>query len=87
LLTWECLGDRRGPAVLALSSTVLAWLSFQWLPGHVSADAQATFFLIWSIPLAVVLGLWLYAPQLGSKFSRSEPNRAVSPVGGQLRIS
>ena len=34
LLAWESLGERRRPAVLALSSTVLAWVSF-----HVAARA------------------------------------------------
>jgi hypothetical protein len=64
LLTWETLGDHRRPAVLALSSTVLAWVSFQWLPAHVSADAQAAFFLAWTLPLAAMLSVHLYAPGL-----------------------
>ena len=64
LLAWETLGSRRRPAVLALSSTVLAWVSFQWLPAHVSADTQAAFFLAWTLPLVAVLGVRLYAPGL-----------------------
>src|SRR5271155_5869483 len=31
MLAWESLGEQRRPAMLALSSTVLAWVSFQWL--------------------------------------------------------
>jgi hypothetical protein len=64
LLAWESLGDQRRPAMLALSSTVLAWISFQWLPLHVSADTQAAFFLAWTLPLVTVLGVRLYAPGL-----------------------
>jgi hypothetical protein len=88
LLAWECLGDRRRPAVLALSSTVLAWVSFQWLPMHVSADAQAAFFLAWSLPLAAMLGLWLYAPGLRSRHSRrTAQETTVSSLGSRLRTS
>jgi hypothetical protein len=64
LLAWETLGDHRRPAVLALSSTVLAWVSFQWLPAHVSADSQAAFFLAWTLPLVAMLSVRLYAPGL-----------------------
>jgi hypothetical protein len=60
LLSWEVLGSVARPPVLALSSTVLAWIGFQWLPEHVSPDAQAAIFLAWSLPLAAVLGRWLY---------------------------
>ena len=34
LLAWEVRGPADRPPVLALSSTVLAWISFQWLPSH-----------------------------------------------------
>jgi Glycosyltransferase family 87 len=64
LLAWETLGGHCRPAVLALSSTVLAWVSFQWLPTHVSADAQAAFFLAWTLPLVAMLSVRLYAPGL-----------------------
>jgi Glycosyltransferase family 87 len=87
LLAWELAGEVRRPPVLALLATVLAWVSFQWLPAHVTADAQAAFFLAWSLPLAAALALRLYAPGMGPKFSRRESNRAVSPVGSQLRAS
>jgi Glycosyltransferase family 87 len=65
LLVWE-IGAFKRPPVLALSSTVLVWINV-WLSMHFSADAQAAFFLTWSLPLAVALSLRLYAP--GSKFS------------------
>jgi hypothetical protein len=80
LLAWETFGGARRPAVLALSSTVLAWIAFQWLPEHVSADAQAAFFLAWTVPLAAGLALRLYAPgftrTLGDAMSRANAPRA-----------
>jgi Glycosyltransferase family 87 len=63
LLAWEIRGPARRPPVLALSSTVLVWISFQWLPSHASPDVQAAFFLAWSLPLAVGLAVALYAPR------------------------
>jgi Glycosyltransferase family 87 len=88
LLAWESLGAQRRPAVLALSSTALAWIGFQWLPVHVSADAQAAFFLAWSLPLAAVLGLSLYAPGLRSRLSRrADQETTVSSLGSRLRTS
>jgi hypothetical protein len=63
LLAWEIGGAAKRPPVLALSSTALAWLSFQWLPGHASPDIQAAFFLAWSLPLAALLALALYKPR------------------------
>jgi hypothetical protein len=63
LLAWETHGSEAGrPPVLALSSTALAWISFQWLPAHVSPDAQSAFFLAWSLPLAALLAVALYTP-------------------------
>jgi hypothetical protein len=55
LLAWELCAPVVRPPVLALSSSALAWLSFQWLPEHVSPDLQAALFLAWSLPLAAVL--------------------------------
>jgi hypothetical protein len=62
LLAWEVRGPAKRPPVLALSSSLLAWISFQWLPSHASPDVQAAFFLAWSMPLAVGLAVALYAP-------------------------
>jgi hypothetical protein len=63
LLAWETRGPTAArPPVLALSSTVLAWVGFQWLPNHVSPDAQSAFFLAWTLPLAALLAATLYAP-------------------------
>jgi hypothetical protein len=62
LLAWEIRGPAQRPPVLALSSTVLAWLSFQWSPAHLSPDAQAAFFLAWSLPLTMLVAVTLFAP-------------------------
>ncbi len=62
LLAWELSSSLQRPPILALSSAVLAWISFQWSPAHVSPDAQAAFFLAWSLPLAAWLAARLYAP-------------------------
>jgi len=88
LLAWESLGARRRPAVLALSSTVLAWLSFVWLPNHVSADAQAAFFLAWTVPLGVGLALRLYAPELMSRLThRAKPDPTdTTPISIRRRL-
>jgi len=60
LLAFESRSSRL--PLLALSSTALVWLSFQWLPQHASADVQAAAFLGWSLPLLVVVAAMLYAP-------------------------
>ena len=77
MLAWESLGGQRRPAMLALSSTVLAWVSFQWLPEHVSADLQAAFFLAWTVPLAAALSVWLYAPGLRARLSQGFSRKMV----------
>jgi hypothetical protein len=63
LLAWEIRGPLGRPPVLALASTVVVWISFQWLPSRVSPDAQAALFLAWSLPLAAALGVWLFKPR------------------------
>lgn len=63
LLTWEAIGSNDRPPVLALSSTLLVWLSFQWAPAHISADAEAALFLAWSVPLMGILSVALYRPR------------------------
>ncbi len=62
LLAWEARGAIARPPVLSAAATVLAYLSFIWLPNHVSADLQAAFFLAWSLPLAIALAARLFAP-------------------------
>jgi hypothetical protein len=64
LIAWEASSPsvQRLP-LLALSTTVMVWLNFQWAPSHVSADAQAALFLAWSVPLAAILALALFKPR------------------------
>jgi Glycosyltransferase family 87 len=83
LLAWEVRGPVARPPVLALSSTVLAWIGFQWLPSHASPDAQAAFFLAWSLPLAAVLGRWLYGQ---SRSELGQPAWIAWPVRGQEMV-
>jgi hypothetical protein len=63
MLTWEAIGPSDRPPVLALASTLLIWLTFQWAPAHISADAEAALFLAWSLPLMGLLGVFLYRPR------------------------
>jgi hypothetical protein len=87
LLAWEALGQSTRPPVLALASTVLAWLSFQWLPTHGAApDTQAAVFLAWTLPLAIGLALRLYAPGVSRRVvagaARRTPGvRAATDIG------
>ena len=88
LLAWEAHSDSRHPPVLALFSTVLAWVSYQWLPDHTTPDAQAIFFLAWTLPLATWLGLRLYAPGLRSRVTRrTAQETTVSSLDSRLSTS
>ncbi len=94
LLAWEVGRDTRRPPVLALSATVLVWISFQWLPEHVSPDAQAAAFLAWSAPLAAWLGVRLFAAgraslasRLGAGEAASSQETTVSALGRLVRTS
>jgi hypothetical protein len=69
--------------VLTLSSVALAWISFQWLPGHVSPDGQAAFFLAWSLPLAAVLGWWSYRGSVSSP----TPSARAAFTGGSSAVA
>ncbi len=72
LLAWEVTGPRRDrPPVLALSSSALAWVSFEWLPSHAAPDLQAAFFIAWSLPLALALGVRLFKPPAPAAPERS----------------
>ena len=62
LLAWEVTGPPGRPPVMALGATVLVWISFRWLPAHVSPDAQAAAYLAWSLPLAAWMAMRLITP-------------------------
>lgn len=51
---------RRAP-VLALCATILVWIGFERLAA-IAPDDQAAFFLAWTLPLAAILFVGLYAP-------------------------
>jgi Glycosyltransferase family 87 len=64
LLSWEALDPSRRPPILALVLVVLPWFAVEELSAHgVSPDAQAAVYLIWTLSLALALGLGLYAPR------------------------
>jgi hypothetical protein len=79
LLTWEGTRHAVRPPLLALSCTVLAWVSFQWLPQHVSPDAQAAFFIAWTLPLTA----WLAASVL--RLDRAPRATDARPRPARLR--
>ena len=91
LLAWELGGAPRRPPLLALACSVLAWLSFQWLPEHASADVQSAAFLAWSVPFAGWLGLRLFSA--GHRASAEVPpagaayETTVSSLGRLVRTS
>jgi hypothetical protein len=94
LLAWELSLDARRPPVLAAAASALVWISFQWLPEHVSADAQAAVFLAWSLPLALWLGLRLLSGERPALAMRREAGGSgvaqettVSALGRLVRTS
>jgi hypothetical protein len=80
LLAWEVRGEHARSPVLAAAATVIASLSFLWLPQHASADFQAAFFLLWSLPLAIGLGIRLLAPLTASRIGQLGRVRQVGRV-------
>jgi hypothetical protein len=85
LLAWEVDRPSHRPPVLALSSTVLVWISFQWLPLHATPDAQAAFFLAWSLPLAAWLCLRLFSPGRPALARSVAPGRSAR--GQEITVS
>ena len=74
LLTWETIGRGRAP-VLTLAGAIAPWLALVELSPHVSPDAQAALFLVWTLPLASALALRLYAPGLADQLLRMAGHR------------
>jgi hypothetical protein len=82
ITVWESLGERGLPA-LAVAATALAWIDFEWLRFHASADAQAALFLAWTLPLAAGLALALYVPDaLGVRGTRGTRGAAARRAPG-----
>jgi hypothetical protein len=90
LAAWEVAATPRRPPLLALCASVAVWLSFQWLPEHVSADAQAAVFLAWALPLAAWLSVRLCRPSARG-VPDQRPGRpqeiTVSSLGRLVRTS
>lgn len=87
LLAWEIELPR--PPVLALSSCVAVWANAQ-LSLHTSADAQAVFFLVWSLPLAAWLGARLFLrgqPALGGRLGHRLDARTRETAMNALEAS
>ncbi len=95
LLAWEVALDSERPPVLALAASILVWVSFQWLPEHVTPDAQAALFLAWTLPLSALLATLLLAgpraarAQTGSgrRERRLAQERTVSSLGRLVSTS
>ncbi len=60
---WEATVVRRAP-LLAIVATAATWLDFQYLPNHVSLDAQAIAFLAPSTLALAAFAIALYRPHL-----------------------
>jgi hypothetical protein len=70
VLAWELSDPLRRAPILAACCTVLAYVNFLWLPAYGSADLQAALFLAWTLPLALGLGLRLFAPRWTARLPR-----------------
>jgi hypothetical protein len=90
LLAWEVRGPLTRPPALALSSTVLVWVSFHWMQIHASPDLQATFFLAWALPLTAWLCVRVYSlgrPAIGHTSGgerRAAPQETTVSALGRL---
>ena len=95
LLAWEAAGTSAHPPLLSLAATVMVWLSFQWLPEHVSPDIQSAVFLCWTLPLAGALAVRLAGrARPGADDAREQHGRTrraqemtVSSLGSLVRTS
>lgn len=76
LTTWE-IHARRGPPLLSLAATALAWVTLTVTPRHWSPDAQSLAFLAWSVPFAIAMGIRLARP---ASFAR-----ILAPAGAALQ--
>jgi hypothetical protein len=73
LVAWE-VHARRGVPLLTLGATLLTWASFEELT-RFSPDAQAVFYLAWSVPFAIALAWRLLDPAGFAR--RSQPAAAL----------
>jgi hypothetical protein len=85
LLAWEVRGAKTRPPVLALASSLIVWVNFHWMALHLSPDAQAAFFMAWSLPLAAWLSLGVFAP--GRPVLRRLHGGEPGPVAQESTVS
>jgi hypothetical protein len=83
LLAWEVRGAIARPPLLSAAATVLAYVSFIWLPELGSADLQAAFFLAWSLPLALALAARLFGVPLAQPQAAPGPSPSERRPGAQ----
>jgi hypothetical protein len=78
LVAWETLAHDR-PPVLALATTLAAWMVMQWAaPGRgFSPDMQSVLYLLWALPTLALLSVALYAPQVPERL-RPRAGRRVA---------
>jgi hypothetical protein len=67
LVAWEL--HARRPPLVALTATILAWVTFELAPDALSPDFQAAAYLAWSVPLTAGLALALLRPAAWAGFT------------------
>jgi hypothetical protein len=87
LLAWEARGAIARPPMLSAAATVLAYVSFIWLPEHGSADLQAAFFLAWSLPLALALAARLFGAPLARPQATGPSPSERRPGAQEMTVS
>jgi hypothetical protein len=71
LVAWESLAHRR-PPVISLLATLLVWLVFVRLPGHLSVDQLALAFAALAVPgiITLAMGVFRLAPPFAGALMR-----------------
>ena len=80
LLAWEALCRPERLPIVALTATVLTWVTFQSAPDILSPDMQSIFFAAWALPLAA----WMARTAFAAAAHRPRRAAADSRRGGQI---
>lgn len=80
LLAWEALCRPERLPIVALTATVLTWVTFQSAPDVLSPDMQSIFFAAWALPLAA----WMARTAFAASAHRPRRAAADSRLGGQI---
>lgn len=80
LLAWEALCRPERLPIVALTATVLTWVTFQSAPDVLSPDMQSIFFAAWALPLAA----WMARTAFAAAPHRPRRAAADSRRGGQI---